>query len=394
MGRQDPTRAFFWMVYLFLAVLWATTVFNGATGGSLGLAFFTLLTLAHGVLHGLLPYFHAPRRRAAVYVCVQLGLAGTLVVLAHGTMLMPALFFPVAGETLGLFPELKWRLAGLAAAAVSWTASMYAAGGWAVLRMQVPVALISFVFVAVYVTLFTRQMVERERAEKLLAQLEAAHGQLRAYALRVEELTVSHERQRMARELHDTLAQGLAGLIMQLETVDELLDRGDTAKARSIVSRAGQRARTALADARAVIQALRSPSVPGDPLEAIERRVEQFRADTGINCVLEVGPGEIPLEGGLGQQVVRLVQEGLTNIERHAKAGQAAVRLSADEDGFRLTISDDGVGFDPAAAAARPGHFGLMGLQERVRLIGGTLGIESTPGKGTRLLATFPFKEE
>jgi two-component system, NarL family, sensor histidine kinase YdfH len=394
MDRKDPTRIFLWMVYLFLVAIWVAALLSGAAGTGWRLAVFTLLLIAHGVLHGSLPHLIAPPWRVAAYATVQSALAIALAVLSHGFAMALALFFPIAGELLGLFTTLTGRLIGLGGVVAAWAVTVLATGGWSAFRAQGIVAAGSFLFVAVYVILFTKQMQERERAEGLLAQLETVNGQLRAYALRVEELSISLERQRMARELHDTLAQGLAGLIMQLETVDELLGRGEGEKARGIVNRAGQRARTALADARAVIQALRAPQEEGNPLEAIARQVEQFRADTGINCVLEVGPGEIRLEGDVGRQVLRLVQEGLANVARHARAGQAAVRLSVTDGAVRLAISDAGAGFDPAEAAARPGHFGLMGLQERTRLAGGTLTIQSAPGKGTRLEAVFPGKEE
>lgn len=196
----------------------------------------------------------------------------------------------------------------------------------------------------------------------------------------------------MARELHDTLAQGLAGLIMQLEAVDELLGRGDGEMARKITGRAMQRARATLQEARTAIQALRSPLEQGDVMEAIRRLVDNLTADTGILCAFEAGPGDLHIDGPVAETVFRVVQEGLVNIARHSQAGWAWVKLSATAGAISLEVGDDGVGFDPAAL--KEGHFGLTGLRERVGLADGTLQVESAPGAGTRLIVTLPLREE
>ncbi|HYG60629.1 MAG TPA: sensor histidine kinase [Symbiobacteriaceae bacterium] len=389
--RFHPEKAFLWLVYLFLAAIWLITVDDPGMRQWQVLVPFTVLLAVHGFLHGAI-FRWGVRDTALVYVAVQALLAGALVILGRGKPMVAALFFPLAGEAFGLFPDARRRIVALAGITALWSVTVWVTGDPASFRVQVPGAVLGLIFVAVYVTMFTRQTAERERAEKLLAQLEDAHRQLGAYAVQVEELTIAQERQRMARELHDTLAQGLAGLIMQLEAVDAVLARGDAAKAREINTRAMERARTTLVEARRTIQDLRSPLEHGDLVEAIFQVAERTEKETGIRCILEAGPGNFPLPEPVAAQVYRVVQEGLANIARHSRASEASVRLSVEGGQVHLEIIDDGAGFDPAAVP--PGHFGLIGLKERMRLMGGTLQIDSEPGHGTRLHATLPLQEE
>ena len=152
----------------------------------------------------------------------------------------------------------------------------------------------------------------RQEAQTLLAELETAHQQLAEYAQKVETLTLETERQRMARELHDTLAQGLAGLVLQIEGLEAHLEQENIEKVAEIAAQAKSRARTTLAEARQAIGDLRQQSV-ATPAEAIVREVERFRRATGIPCDLTL-PEMLTLSDQLGDHVVRCVSEGLTNV--------------------------------------------------------------------------------
>lgn len=391
--RRDPTRAFFWFTFAFLLLVWVVVMKDPPyRGQGLGIPF-TLLMLVHGYLHGTIHHWMG-RLKSALYLAAQTLLAVALVLLGQGDPMVSALFFPLAGEVFGLFEEPVRRIVALASLILAWALSSLATAGWIQMRVQLPAAVLGLAFVGIYVTLFTRQMRERERAERLLAELEQAHAKLKAYALKVEELSVTQERQRMARELHDTLAQGLAGLIMQLEAVDDLLERGDAERARTITGRAMQRARSTLQEARTAIAALRSPWEQGDVIEAVRRLVENLTADTGIACAFEAGPGDLHLQGYLAETVYRVVQEGLANVARHSGARRAWVRLSAAGSEVSLEVGDDGAGFDLSSAVSEAGHYGLTGLRERVALEDGRLEIRTAPGAGTRLLITLPLGEE
>jgi NarL family two-component system sensor histidine kinase YdfH len=261
------------------------------------------------------------------------------------------------------------------------------------------VASVTFImFVLACVILYNQRAKAHQRDQELLqaltsahAQLEAAHIQLEDYAARVEALTLITERQRLARELHDTLAQGLVGLGMQLETINGLLLRERTQQAREIVEQALSRVHTTLADARGAIDDLRSGAANSvDDLEAMREEIQGFTLATGIPCHADLEALTL-LASPLHEPILRILRESLTNIARHAQASEVWIRTKRDEKGeLILEIRDNGMGFDTAAVMKLAGHYGLRGLQERARLIGGQMEIISAPGQGTILHFIIP----
>jgi two-component system, NarL family, sensor histidine kinase YdfH len=243
-----------------------------------------------------------------------------------------------------------------------------------------------------YTVLFKRQVEARGQAQALLRDLEQANRQLTEYASRVEELTTAAERQRMARELHDTLSQGLAGLVLQLEAVSAHLKHNRPERALGIVEEAMEIARGTLAESRQAIADLRQGGLR-DLEEAARREAGHFSASTGIPCAVEIAlPGCLPEP--VNQAAIRAVSEGLTNIARHARARHVRLRLGGCESPFALEmeLNDDGIGFEPEAVEA--GHYGLLGMRERVALAGGSLEVRSAPGKGTDLVIRFPLEND
>ena len=243
-------------------------------------------------------------------------------------------------------------------------------------------------FVVVYVVLYSRQAEARMQAQGLLRDLEIANRQLTEYAARVEDLTIAAERQRMARELHDTLSQGLAGLIMQLEAADAHLAADRPERARSILEQSMEKARGTLREARQVIDDLRR--LAGHNLtDATEQEAERFTLATGIACkpLIQLNT---TIPDGVAETAIRAISEGLTNIARHAQAKNVTLRLSEAGKELEIEIRDDGLGFDPQTV--QPGHYGLLGMRERVRLAGGRLEILSETGRGTGILINFPLE--
>jgi NarL family two-component system sensor histidine kinase YdfH len=257
--------------------------------------------------------------------------------------------------------------------------------GWYALAV-IPAA----IFTILYTTMYVRQSQARERAQELLEELELANRQLREYAAQVEDLTIASERQRMARELHDTLSQGLAGLILQLEAVDAHLAQDKAERARAIVRETMERARQTLADARRAIDDLRAPQTPGLG-EAARQEADRFTAATGIPCAVTLALTD-PIPEPVAEAAIRVVSEGLTNIARHARAANATLRIASLPEGntLEIEITDDGVGFDTQSVDA--GHYGLLGMRERVRLAGGSFEVDTAPGKGTRLTMRIPLE--
>jgi NarL family two-component system sensor histidine kinase YdfH len=242
-----------------------------------------------------------------------------------------------------------------------------------------------FLFVGGFFVLYTR-------LARMHTAIETAYVRLEAASARIEALTLITERERMARELHDTLAQGLAGIILQLGVVHARVREHHDDGIQSILEQTLASARETLANARGAIDDLRvsSPS-PGNLVEAAQEEVQRFTLSTGIPCATELDLlSQVPQEHS--EQVVGVIREGLTNVARHARARQAWVRVSREEQTLHLEIGDDGTGFDPAQVRVQPGHYGLLGLHERAHLAGGQLTVLSTPGQGTRI--HFSLQEE
>lgn len=240
------------------------------------------------------------------------------------------------------------------------------------------------VSVAGYAVLFFRQVQARIRTQAFLKDLETAHQ-------KVEQLTVANERQRMARDLHDTLAQGLAGLIMQLEAVNAHMDKGNYKKSQEIVRQAMDRVRETLTDARLAIDDLRQKTVHNvDFNEAVQHEVHRFQSATGIPCSLK-----IKLTASLPSLIVehghRIISECLTNIARHAKAGQAWIIIKERSSKLYIEIIDDGIGFDSRMTEKQIGHYGLLGIRERVRLLRGKLDVKSRLQEGTTVQIEIPI---
>lgn len=203
-------------------------------------------------------------------------------------------------------------------------------------------------------------------------------------------LGAAEERNRLAREIHDTLAQGLAGIALQLETADALLEAGqDVARARQVVQQALAQTRSNLEDARRSVLDLRATSLEGRTLaEALRALAEEYAARGNLRLEFTASDNrKLPL--GVEAGLYRVAQEALTNVIRHAEASHLTVELTTVAEQVRLTIADDGRGFDPAQIAA--GRYGLIGLNERVKLLGGNLEFFSAPGRGARLEITVPL---
>jgi NarL family two-component system sensor histidine kinase YdfH len=391
--ERDP-RMFMWFMTLVVVGMYVVSLVNNSNLRSpWPLSFFTVLVAIHLVLHWTLERFADRPRLVTAYVVLQGMLAFLISWLANETGMSFALFMALIGEAVGLLritrPGILAVTYYLALSLInfSWIVGWNLAGWW------VLVAVVSVIWVGVYVTLYIRQLEAREQAQTLLTELEAANRQLSEYAAQVEDLTIATERQRMARELHDTLSQGLAGLILQLEAADAHLTKERPERAQAIIEQAMEQARSTLANARRAIGDLRSSvdSLPGGLEQALGAEVRRFENATGVSCELEVQlNSEIP--ASIVETGLRIVSEALTNVARHAQATHAWVRIEETETQLYLEIRDDGDGFDPEAVEA--GHYGLLGMRERARLAGGILDVSSEKGQGTAIKVWLPVSLE
>ncbi len=352
----------------------------------------TALFGLHGALYLLAPRLSRWRWWQLRYAIIQATLIFAIVLVASATPqpITLLLYAALAAQMVALFQGALRPAIGVAALFLGIVVIDHLFfWGWSALVGFLLVTLPLTAFLMALVYLYIRQTHAQQEAQGLLTALEAANQQLAAYAERVEDLTLAAERQRLARELHDTLAQGLAGLLLQLEAVESHLGRGNTARAQSIISQAMTRTRRTLADARRAIDDLRSGDFLLDVNDTVCAEVERFGATTGLSCHHDVqAPARLPLV--LHETILRTVGEGLANIARHAQARQVWVTLRQEAQGISLVIRDDGCGFDPTATRGN-GHYGLIGLAERAHLAGGALDIASTPGAGTTLTLQLPL---
>lgn len=383
-----------WPFFLILTLVFAFVYFeslfsNAALREPLRLILFTILMIVHIVLHWLSARL-MKWSRLAPYLILQCALAFVIVYLAANIGALLGLYMGLIGETVGLMREKpRWMVTSVAVLLVlSFINYILMVGGTGWYWWPLTVLPITF-FVAVYVTLYSRQAEARARAQMLLTELEAANRQLSEYAARVEDLTIANERQRMARELHDTLSQGLAGLILQLEAADAYLAGNHPERARIILQSSMEKARGTLAEARQAIDDLRQPA-ERDLVEAVLLEAERFTIATSIPCEPQIDIKRIPPDL-VSETSIRAISEGLTNVARHARAKNVILRLTGNEKELEIEICDDGVGFDLEAVQA--GHYGLLGMRERVRLAGGTFDMRSEPGKGTQIVIGFPLEE-
>ncbi len=386
--ERDP-NLFVWFLTLVVASFYVISLLNTPSlRQPLVFLLFTGLTLVHLLLHWYLGKILGSPRQTTWYVLLQGAITFAIGFLASNQGMIYALFMGLLGEAVGMFGLTRRSLISAVYYLGLMVISLVRLTGWIssapLLITMIPIVL----FVVLFVTLYMRQTEAREQAQALAVELESANRQLAEYAARVEELTLAAERQRMARELHDTLAQGVAGLVLQLEAVKAHLEAGRGERAAGIVEQSLARARSTLADSRAAIDDLRA--APASLPEALRAKTGRFTQATGIPCQFSLALGDASPDMGTGDHLLRVLDEALTNVTRHAQASQVWVRLEAEDDQLKLAIRDDGSGFDPGSATA-PGHYGLIGMRERARLLGGRVEIDSANGQGTHIFFSVPL---
>jgi signal transduction histidine kinase len=229
---------------------------------------------------------------------------------------------------------------------------------------------------------------ESERRRQLIVELEATRAELAAAERAAGALA---ERERLARDIHDALAQAFTSIVMLLETADARL-RAGSAGALAPIDQALQTARDGLAEARRIVWAL-GPGArePGALVASLERLAQRTGASGGVEVDVVVTGEPTPLDAGRELALLRTAQEAVSNAYRHAAARRITITLSFLGDSVILDVADDGRGFDPGRLTPRSGGgFGLANLTERARQAGGHLTIDSTPDEGTTVTLVLP----
>lgn len=407
-GREGVFYAV--LPYALLTACTVITLLQSAWGGAvdvlavLGLTIVTVLwAIGFAVLRGRGGSSAFPV--VAVYYVGLMALSFSLIVLAPWY----AIFAFTGYVHAFLFLRGRWRYVGVAVTSMIMAVGYM--GGidqinpdrwslWAAIS-AVTILLASTSFYFTDTTDVDGRMQRRALAELHAAnsRLESAleeNGELQAQLLtRAREAGVLDERQRMARDIHDTLAQSLAGILTQLQAAEQTMN--DPAALRDHVRSALDLAREGLVEARRTVHAL-GPSaliearLP-DAIEAVARR---WSETAQVDAVMTTTGDPRPMHPELEVTILRAAQEALTNVAKHAQATRVALTLSYMEDLVTLDVRDDGVGFEPGTAP-RPdgegddvGGFGLAGMRQRVQRLAGRLVIESEPGSGTAISAAVP----
>ncbi|TCN34227.1 signal transduction histidine kinase [Kribbella orskensis] len=269
-------------------------------------------------------------------------------------------------------------------AAQLWSAGWTLDAFWEIL----PWMLISLVVSMLLGIWIEKVITQSEQRAELIEQLEAARDEL---ADAHHTAGVMAERERMAREIHDTLAQGMTSIVMLAQTAAVELSRGATDPAAARLAAIEDTARENLAEARALVAAFTPVALSGATLtEVLRRQAERFTAETGVDVQVSLDmPDDEVAALPQGQQVVllRAAQESLANVRKHAGATRVRITLGMSADGVAIEISDDGSGFEPLAPAA---GYGLAAMRGRVEESGGTVQVDSAPGRGTRVQVLVP----
>lgn len=237
-------------------------------------------------------------------------------------------------------------------------------------------------FLITYIGLTRRARAVQEQQQKLVGELQQTNDQLVFYSRQLQQLSAGRERQRLARELHDSVTQTIFSMTLTTQSAIILLDR-DPKQVVTLMDRLVQLTHNALSEMQILITKLAPENLAGDGfIAALRDHFTERKQLYDLSVQFEVS-GSQPLNAREEQNLFRIVQEALNNVVKHSGVGQAIVRLCLDTKAL-LTIEDQGVGFDPRQATVDSG-MGLAGMQERAREIGWTLRVESSPGSGTRI---------
>jgi signal transduction histidine kinase len=302
----------------------------------------------------------------------------------------PAFYFTLAG----LYSQIFFMLPPLWAIPVSVGLGMLVVvqGGTGSLDLRDPglwAALAGIGFSVIFYIWISAIIDQSAKRKALIDELQRTQAELASAEREAGSLA---ERQRLAREIHDTLAQGFVSIVLHLEAAEQALPAG-LPVVQQHLGQAKTTARQSLAQAREVVQDLRAQPVEGSPLpEAIRQVVQNWAEATGMATTVAITGDVRPMHPDVEVTLLRAVQEALANVRKHASASRLAVTLSYMGDEVVLDVQDDGIGI--GAAATDPllsSGYGLTAMRERVEQLHGSLLIESSPGEGTTLVVEIPL---
>lgn len=351
-----------------------------------------LILAALGVMGWMMPSGKTSMRY--LYTAIEMGLIfyGTTLGYLH---ILPTLYLIVLIRSCFLFePPGRWIVAGLSLILFMVHQVQYMTTITALLLPDVEqqriwmhqvAEVLMFGLGLFFVSQLVNTLLTERRTQE---QLALAHEQLRQYALKVEDLAAVQERNRIAREIHDSLGHALTALNVQLQTAVKLWDRSSI-DAKPFLEQAQKLGTLAMKEVRRSVNALRADADTEEPLEqAIATLVKDFCQGTGVAVSTQIDLQTV-LPAQTAKTIYRVIQESLTNICKHAQATSAQIHLQQTTDKICLTIADNGKGFRLQSGSS---GFGLHSMRERIAALDGTFEIEAQPGSGCSIHVELPLQ--
>ncbi len=378
------------LFYLLLAVALASSLADMGMYGKT-----QLLMAVLTVVFGLWYWFMIIRHRRwiqretpmLVYVAGAIGLCIALIWINSAHNLLLFIMF----SQIYSFLAMRWAIPTsiILTALLALRGILVEPGAWLAWVFISTLSLSFGLFFALWINSIIVQSQERRR---LIEELESTRGEL---AAQERHAGVLEERGRLAREIHDTLAQGFISIVTHLEAAEGSLPPG-SGQARHHLEQARRTARENLVEARNLVAALRPEILEGSSLSgALERLAKRWSGETGVPATVSITGEERLLAQDSQVALLRAAQEALSNTRRHARAVRVEITLSYMEDLVALDVQDDGEGFDPrGVAVGADGGFGLRAMRERVEALGGSLLVESEQGAGCTLVVELPLVAE
>lgn len=367
--------------HAFFAAALALTTLGAVTSGGSGSPV-ALRLAGPGVLAAWYAYWFVPRQRRFGPTQVPYLLGAS--VLWAGMAAFDVALLPVGAAALAPYclRHTRWAVVGSAGVGILWLWQRLAGEGslnWTAV-LGCALGMLAAIAVVAYIAVLDH---EGRKRQHLYEELAAAQAEREAAE---RQAGILAERQRLSREIHDTLTQGFASIALQLDAA--LADLPEQAPAARLVGQAMRTARENLDESRRLVEALRPLPLQAARLpDAVRRLTSRVREETSIAAETVVTGEPVHLNPAAETELLRVVQEALTNVRRHANAHEVTVTLSYLDGLMLIDVADDGTGFDLRDTAC---GVGLAAMRERAQSLGGRLTVESTPGEGTTIAVSVP----
>ena len=318
-----------------------------------------------------------------IYFLVQIILGSMIAYISRGAAWLALL--PLASHSVTILP--RWGVFVISGSLLG----ILVIQGYMITNniQEIAPSIVSLLAAIIFVVAFTQITVSEQNArlevERLAKELSQANQQLREYAMRAEELAAAEERNRIAREIHDGLGHYLTALNMQLKASQAVFQQ-NPATALESLSKAQTLAQEALADVRRSVSALRADPAGKKPLPDTFREFVEENSSQELKITFQLTGQPQPISPQAELALFRTAQEGLTNIRKHSRATQASCLLEYSEKQVSLMIRDNGIGSQDAGKG-----YGLLGLNERLHLLGGQVKTVSSPDEGFTLVVSLPI---